>query len=432
MAKTTDFLSNTRGKINDDYYTRQTETGTVLNHKKHRRVRRSEQQAAGRGQMPNAGAMFRLFTAQKLYNSFENKAAGTNDYNAFIQVNYNQTVVYIPKAVSQAAGCVLANYQYSRGSLPPIRLILSAADVLSTNLNLGSLVIDENTTVAQFSQAVIQNNVDWQAGDQLTFFFAEQWIDSEGVPRATLQAQRMVMSLTSQTKLWSLVSALGFSSVNGYLGMNTALSETGASWIHSRDRQGDTTQVSTQRLMVVSTLLAQYQGEEAMLVTAKSYGGINTREMFLSPQSTMAELGMEEAVVNENENQNGGGSSGSSTGNGGNTGGNGGNTGGNSGSSTGSDTTGTPVLTISKSGSGSATVSAGGSDLNSGAEVAANTEVTVTITPAAGKVPTATIGGNTVTLTESDGTYTGTFQMPSANATLVINTGSGGDNGDTN
>lgn len=308
MAKTTDFLSNTRGKINDDYYTRQTETGTVLNHRKHRRVRRSEQQAAGRGQMPNAGAMFRLFTAQKLYNSFENKAAGTNDYNAFVQVNYNQTVVYIPKAVSQAAGCVLANYQYSRGSLPPIRLILSAADVLSTNLNLGTLVIDADTTVAQFSQAVIQNNIDWKAGDQLTFFFAEQWVDSEGVPRATLKAQRMVMSLTSQTKLWSLVSALGFSSVNGYLGMNTALSETGASWIHSRDRQGDTTQVSTQRLMVVSTLLAQYQGDEAMLATAKSYGGINTREMFLSPQSTMAELGME---VNENENENQNGSGGS-------------------------------------------------------------------------------------------------------------------------
>lgn len=306
MAKTTDFLSNTRGKINDDYYTRQTETGTVLNHRKHRRVRRSEQQAAGRGQMPNAGAMFRLFTAQKLYNSFENKAAGINDYNAFVQVNYNQTVVYIPKAVSQAAGCVLANYQYSRGSLPPIRLILSAADVLSTNLNLGSLVIDADTTVAQFSQAVIQNNIDWKAGDQLTFFFAEQWVDSEGVPRATLKAQRMVMSLTSQTKLWSLVSALGFSSVNGYLGMNTALSETGASWIHSRDRQGDTTQVSNQRLMVVSTLLAQYQGDEAMLATAKSYGGINTREMFLSPQSTMAELGM---VVNENENENGSGGS---------------------------------------------------------------------------------------------------------------------------
>jgi hypothetical protein len=308
MAKTTDFLSNTRGKINDDYYTRQTETGTVLNHRKHRRVRRSEQQAAGRGQMPNAGAMFRLFTAQKLYNSFENKAAGTNDYNAFVQVNYNQTVVYIPKAVSQAAGCVLANYQYSRGSLPPIRLILSAADVLSTNLNLGTLVIDADTTVAQFSQAVIQNNIDWKAGDQLTFFFAEQWVDSEGVPRATLKAQRMVMSLTSQTKLWSLVSALGFSSVNGYLGMNTALSETGASWIHSRDRQGDTTQVSTQRLMVVSTLLAQYQGDEAMLATAKSYGGINTREMFLSPQSTMSELGM---VVNENENENQNGSGGS-------------------------------------------------------------------------------------------------------------------------
>ena len=109
-----------------------------------------------------------------------------------------------------------------------------------------------------------------------------------------------------------------------------------------------------------------------------------------------------------------------------------GSSGSNSGSSTGSDTTGTPVLTISKSGSGSATVSAGGSEVSSGAELAANTEVTVTITPAAGKVPSATIGGNTVTLTEDSGTYTGTFQMPAANATLVINTGTSGDNGDTN
>jgi hypothetical protein len=104
----------------------------------------------------------------------------------------------------------------------------------------------------------------------------------------------------------------------------------------------------------------------------------------------------------------------------------------NGGSSTGSDTTGTPVLTISKSGSGTATVSAGGNEVNSGAELAANTEVTVTVTPAAGKVPTATVGGNTVTLTEDSGTYTGTFNMSNDNATLVINTGTSGDNGDTN
>jgi len=99
---------------------------------------------------------------------------------------------------------------------------------------------------------------------------------------------------------------------------------------------------------------------------------------------------------------------------------------------TGSETAGTPVLTISKTGSGSASVSANGNAVNSGAELAAETEVTITVTPATDQVSTATLGGNSVTLTESDGTYTGTFQMPASNATLVINTGSAEGYGDTN
>jgi hypothetical protein len=58
--------------------------------------------------------------------------------------------------------------------------------------------------------------------------------------------------------------------------------------------------------------------------------------------------------------------------------------------------------------------------------------VSVSVTPAAGQTPTATLNGTAVTLTNDSGTYTGTFQMPSSNATLVINTGASGDNGDTN
>ncbi len=140
----------------------------------------------------------------------------------------------------------------------------------------------------------------------------------------------------------------------------------------------------------------------------------------------------------EDDNPNGGGSgSGSSSSSNGSS-----SSSGSSGSSTGSETggnqnqnenqNGTPVLTISKTGSGSASVSANGNAVNSGAELAAETEVTITVTPATGQVPTATLGGNSVTLTESDGTYTGTFSMPSANATLVINTGSAEGYGDTN
>lgn len=82
-----------------------------------------------------------------------------------------------------------------------------------------------------------------------------------------------------------------------------------------------------------------------------------------------------------------------------------------------------PRLSINRSGSGTATVTAGGNAVSSGAELAAGTEVSLSITPAEGATPTATLGSQALTLTESDGTYSGSFTMPSSNVTLTINTG---------
>ena len=122
------------------------------------------------------------------------------------------------------------------------------------------------------------------------------------------------------------------------------------------------------------------------------------------------------------------GSENSGSGNSGN--GNSGNSG-NSGDSgnSGSQTPTVPTLTISRSGSGSSAVTVGGNAVNSGSQIAAGTEVALSVTPAEGQTPTATLNGSSVTLTESDGTYTGTFQMPDGNATLVINSGSTGGGG---
>jgi hypothetical protein len=104
----------------------------------------------------------------------------------------------------------------------------------------------------------------------------------------------------------------------------------------------------------------------------------------------------------------------------------------NTSSGTGTVTSSTPKLTISRTGTGTSTVSVNGSAVNSGAEIAANTEVSISITPTEGATPTAILNGNSVTLTESDGVYSGTFQMPSSNATLVINSGgtTGGGSGE--
>ena len=87
-------------------------------------------------------------------------------------------------------------------------------------------------------------------------------------------------------------------------------------------------------------------------------------------------------------------------------------------------------LTISTSGNGSATVTLNGSAVTSGASLSEDDEVEISITPATGQVPTATLNGSEIELTEDGGVYTGNFAMPGQASTLVINTGTAsGDDG---
>ena len=89
------------------------------------------------------------------------------------------------------------------------------------------------------------------------------------------------------------------------------------------------------------------------------------------------------------------------------------------------------ALTIGKSGTGTASVTHDGNAVTSGASLNENDEVEISITPAEGQVPTASINGSSIELTENEGVYTGSFAMPGQASTLVISTGStgGGGNG---
>ena len=115
--------------------------------------------------------------------------------------------------------------------------------------------------------------------------------------------------------------------------------------------------------------------------------------------------------------------------NGGDNGGNGGgsNSGGDSENSGQSQQASGYALTISKTGVGSASVTKNGNAVTSGASLDEDDEVEISITPAEGQVPNATINGSEIELTESSGIYSGSFAMPGQASTLIINTGEGED-----
>ena len=73
-----------------------------------------------------------------------------------------------------------------------------------------------------------------------------------------------------------------------------------------------------------------------------------------------------------------------------------------------------------------------GNAVTSGDSLNEDDEVEISITPAEGKVPTASVNGSSIELTEDGGVYSGSFAMPGQASSLVINTGTaeGGDSGD--
>ena len=93
----------------------------------------------------------------------------------------------------------------------------------------------------------------------------------------------------------------------------------------------------------------------------------------------------------------------------------------------GQQTASTYALTISRTGVGSATVTKDGNAVTSGTSLNEDDEVEISITPAEGQVPTATVNGSEIELTEDGGVYSGSFAMPGQASTLIINTGEGED-----
>ena len=316
MAKTTDFLSQTSGKLTDQFVTRQTAFGTILARapKKTANARRSERQANLRCQLANMSANFKLYQG-KLKLAWENKKTGLSEYNCFVASNYDKNPVYITKSMRVAGACVLAESYISSGSLPPIDAAIGGGGALVSDLKLGSLVIDAQTTVADLTMAILQNNAEWEDGDQLTWFYGVQRVDSAGTPRASLTAEKVVLDTTNENQLWSVVSAVGFSSVaaaggSGYvLGMGQALENAGGVWVHSREKDSGSIKVSSQQMTVVSEVLAQYQTYQAMVASAASYGGINSSVAYLKPETLASISRTSQTSPNSQTSQGGGGSS---------------------------------------------------------------------------------------------------------------------------
>ena len=112
-----------------------------------------------------------------------------SDYDMFMYVNLmNQDshIYFIQQLEQEISGIpvIFSGQTITQGSLPEITVSFyvdrehgkyideeNNCHYVWSNVELGELVIDNNTTVGQFAQAVVENNDDFEYNDQITFLF---------------------------------------------------------------------------------------------------------------------------------------------------------------------------------------------------------------------------------------------------------------------
>ena len=215
---------------------------------------------------------------------FESKPVGKSDYNMFIKVNMKGSDIYLTREEVAGGGCIAAPYQLTQGTLPSI-VTVGEGDNVRTDISLGNLTIDAETTVKDFAQAVVNNNADYDYGDQISFFDVLQRVNAvTGIPYCQFLATNVVLDKASEVKLLDMVSKYGFATVDGFLGHIEGEGAGVFAWVHSRKSSAKTL-VSTQSLVNNNDeMIAEYSGDQAYKRSVKTYGGESSA--FLTPGTT--------------------------------------------------------------------------------------------------------------------------------------------------
>lgn len=274
-------LGYARGKMGSIVFKRQNGQQVEVPYNPSPRNARTRAQVKQRTQLSNLVSLYRAGIAL-LNHSFTDKPSNRSSYNAFVAANLNKVQVFIPKEMAESKGCVVAPYFISSGNLPAIQISGVGANAI-TNIAVGDLVINENTTIGQFSAALVANNANIEYGMQLSYVSAVQSTNAQtGYPEVAFGLYEITLSADSNVLVADFLPVQATNVVDGFLAHGDLVAEGGFAWILSKKTAEGKLVASPQRLIVTSSdLYAQYSGGSAATRAIDSYGA--NSEAFLDP-----------------------------------------------------------------------------------------------------------------------------------------------------
>lgn len=247
-------MGTVSGKLGDTVFARRLGEQTQRAYVRRVNDATTRAQVVQRSKLGNIVSSYRAYR-MLLQRAFENRPIGNTDYNVFASINLSKSAVYLDQNQTAAGACVVAPYTISRGTLPTIQVVETALGSFISDIAVPTeFVIDETTTVAMLSEAILSANADWQLNDQFTMIQAQQWIDQNtGYPMASVRLYDIVLSLSDATLVRSFLPSGILAVLDGFLGFQNPTFIGGVGAVHSRREASGQLKVSTQTILLTST-----------------------------------------------------------------------------------------------------------------------------------------------------------------------------------
>lgn len=238
---------------------------------------RTTQQMTQRVKWSNLVNLYRANRSWMKY-AFETKKTSQSEFNKFMSLNVTASVIYLPKNVAAAGGCVVSDYIVTQGSLSSIETTEVTGGWASNIFLPAGFQLSSTTTIQQLAAAVLPLNPGINEGDQLSFIRMTQQVNgATGVPFVVVRKYEVIISSTD-TRLVGSFLPLDYivTKLNGTelcIGVEDSGNAGGFVLILSRTI-GGRTYVSSQRIVVANnaTTINYYTGAAALQRAIDSYG----------------------------------------------------------------------------------------------------------------------------------------------------------------
>jgi hypothetical protein len=237
---------------------------------------RTDTQMRQRTKLANILSAYRTLSSF-VRESYQTRPPSLTAYNMFVKNNQRATDVFLDKREALAKACVVAEFNVSEGTLPPIETKASA-DRLLTSLRLPvGFAINETTTLGEVSSRLVGCNASLRYGDRISILHMIQVRPSEEfgscMPHAQLTLYEFFLEGDSRIPFYTLMDERLFRAVDGHVGTDAQVGEGAVGYVHSRKTKR-CTEYSTQSLALLpgTVLCRAYGSLRKSDKAATSYG----------------------------------------------------------------------------------------------------------------------------------------------------------------